>query len=379
MKKRSILYTIIVLMSASFSGASLGAQTEKTQIIETLNDYIMGTSYADVNQISNAFYPDAELFLDGKDGAIRVVPIKEYVGWFKDHEPGKFTGRVGNILSLDWFGNIATAKAEILVPQRNARYVDMFILKKNQLGQWKIISKTANSEESPKQGKRVVMIVSNAHHYGDTDIPTGNSFAEIVTAYDVFDQAGYSIDLVSPQGGAVPLAYINTADPLEKRYVYDADFMYALAHTHKSAELRSSDYEAIYYVGGGSVMFETPEDGAVQRLAMDIYEKNEGIIAAVCHGTAGIAHLKTSDGKYLVDGKTISGFPDSFERQDAAYFKTFPFLIQETIESRGGNFEFTEANESFVVVDGRLITGQNHLSGGEIAEEIVKQLAGVKE
>ncbi len=379
MKRSIILISILSFFTQNIIGQNNTSKHEETQIIATLNDYIIGTSYSHLDQINKAFYPGAELFLDGKYGGIRVVPIEEYAGWFKDNEAGKFTGRVGNIISLDRFGNIATAKAEILIPSRNARYVDMFILKQNAKGAWKIISKTANSEQSPKQGKRVVMIVSNAHYYGNTDIPTGNSFAEIVQAYDVLDEAGYTIDMVSPKGGAVPLAYINTADKLEKAYVYDADFMYALEHTKKAGEVNSEDYEAIYYVGGGSVMFDTPESAEVQSLAMDIYEKNGGIISAVCHGTAGIVHLKTSDGKYLVEGKTISGYPDSFERQDAAYFKTFPFLIQQTIESRGGTFEFTDAQESFVRVDGRIITGQNHLSGREIAQKMVEQLASLDE
>ena len=55
-----------------------------------------------------------------------------------------------------------------------------------------------------------------------------NSYSEIVNAYDTFKKAGYTVDFVSPKGGSIPLAYINTTDSLQKTYLYNADFMYAL-------------------------------------------------------------------------------------------------------------------------------------------------------
>ena len=183
-----------------------------------------------------------------------------------------------------------------------------------------------------------------------------------------------TVDFVSPHGGAVPLVYIDTSDDLQKQYLYNPDFMYAISHTANPKEINPQNYKAIYYIGGGSILYEVPESKEIQSIAMQIYEDNKGVISAVCHGTAGLVNLKTKDGNYLVKGKKISGYPDSWEKQDAAYLKHFPFLIQKTIEEKGGSFKFSSRNASYVEVDGRIITGQNFQSASDVAQKVIETI-----
>lgn len=231
--------------------------------------------------------------------------------------------------------------------------------------------RTSTTVDNPGQNS-VLFIVSNAHFYGDTKLTTGNSFSEIVNAYDVFKNAGYTVDFVSPKGGAVPLAYINTSDDMSKKYLYDTNFMNALKNTKSPSEINASKYKAVQYIGGGGAMFGVPENKEIQKIAMDVYEKYNGIISSVCHGTAGIVNLKTKDGKYLVDGKRVSGYPDDYENKSAPYFKTFPFLIKKTIEERGGSFRFSERGKFTLEVDGRLVTGQNFQSSKPVSLKILE-------
>ena len=195
----------------------------------------------------------------------------------------------------------ATAKLEVIIPSMNRRFIDMLLFKKLDDG-WKIISKTATSEPSPRTGKKVLMVVSSATTQGNADLPAGNSFAELAIAYDEYYKAGYHIDIVSPKGGQVPLAYVNPADSIESQYLYNADFMYALANTRTPADINPDEYQIVQFTGGSAPIFDIPQHLEIQDIAMHIYEKNEGVIAAVCHGTAALVNLKTSDGKYLVDG-----------------------------------------------------------------------------
>ena len=125
-------------------------------------------------------------------------------------------------------------------------------------------------------------------------------------------------------------------------------------------------------------MFGVPENKEIQKIAMTIYEDYDGIISSVCHGTAGIVNLKTKDGEYVFKGKKVNGYPDSFENEEAPYFQHFPFLIQKTLEERGGVFKFSERNVSHVEVDGNLITGQNYLSSKDVALKIIENLANRK-
>lgn len=346
------------------------AQTERALVAKILQNYIEGSSYNKTELLLSAFAEDATLYLTGKNGFKRYTP-KEYSDFFKGKKAGEFNGRIGEILSVEIEKDIARAKVEIFSPEKKWRYIDLFLLKKLD-NEWKIISKTATKTDGVENGNKVLFIVSNASFYGNTDIPTGNSFSEIVHAYDTFSKAGFNIDFLSPKGGDVALAYINTSDEMMKDYVYNKDFMHALKHTKSPEEINTKDYKAVQYIGGGGAMFQVPENKAIQDIVMTIYEKQNGVISSVCHGTAGIVHLKTSNGNYLVDGKRVSGYPDDYENTKKPYFKTFPFLIKKTIEDRGGNFKFSPRGESHVEVDGRLVTGQNYNSSKGVSEKVIE-------
>ncbi|MEM9820231.1 MAG: type 1 glutamine amidotransferase domain-containing protein [Bacteroidota bacterium] len=229
---------------------------------------------------------------------------------------------------------------------------------------------------APQNAKgKILFIVSNAQYYGQSKISTANHFAEIVLPYDVLIQAGYEVDFVSPEGGAIPLGYLNTSDSIVKQYLYDAAFMDLLEHTKPPSAIKAADYQAVYYGGGGSAMFGVPENESIQKIAMEVYEEQNGIISAVCHGTAGIVHLKTKEGKYLVAGKSVNGFPDLFENKTKAYYREFPFSIEQIIRERGGNFQYSENGwDGFFQVDGHLITGQDPTAAASVAQQMVEVL-----
>lgn len=371
-----ILVVIMVMFvrQPAWAADTTSRQQHVAAIEQVLHNYIEGTSYNNRPQIAKAFHPAADLLLDKEGQAFNKVPVADYLSWFKPASQGEFNGRIGEILQIDVSGNLATAKVEILLPSQQARFIDVFLLKQvNQ--QWQIITKAATKESSIQNGVRVLFILSSAHFHGNSTIPAGVSFSEIVHAYQTFKQAGYTVEFMSPDGGAVPLSYINTSDPLHKTYLYDSDLMFALKHTKKASQLKAQDYRAVHYVGGSNAMYGVADNADIAKLVMAIYEEHQGIISAVCHGTAGIVHLKTKDGKYLVDGKRISGYPEDFENKSADYFQQFPFLIKQTILDRNGSFHVGKQSEAHIEVDGRIITGQNYLSSAFVAEAIIKQLS----
>lgn len=136
MKTQFLTFTLLFLV------LSLCAQSEEEAIRQTLQNYIDGSSYNNQELIQSAFYEDADLFLSKKDQELWVLSPKEYANLFKNREQGKFNGRNGNILMIDYANNIASAKAEILIPKQGLKFIDIFLLKKLD-GKWKIISKAA--------------------------------------------------------------------------------------------------------------------------------------------------------------------------------------------------------------------------------------------
>lgn len=219
--------------------------------------------------------------------------------------------------------------------------------------------------------KKILFVTSNQEFYGNSKIATANHFEEIVIPYHLFLKAGLSVDFVSPNGGAIPIGYINSSDSIQKKYLYDAFFMDKLEHTLKPSAIKADDYSTIFYSGGGAAMFGVAENPTIQRIAREIYNQN-GVVSAICHGTAGLAYLKDNNGESLYSGKKITGFPNKFENVKAEYYKTFPFAIDEAIKTNDGNFVYSEEGwDAFTIVDGRFVTGQDPSSASKMAYEII--------
>jgi putative intracellular protease/amidase len=372
-------------LSARFRGVALacfallcGAPAYADQVSDgrevsaVIQDYLHRSSYNQHDQLKRAFHPDARLYLSQGTDGMREVGIAEYAGWFSKN-PGQFNGRVGRLLGVQIDGGIATAKAEILVAKDQARFVDLFLLKKLG-GRWQIISKTATRETAPAHGRQVALVVSNADTMPGTQLSAGNSFSELIHAYAGFREAGYGVQFVSPEGGAVPLAYIDTRNAEHKTMIYDVDFLWALANTRRPSEVNAADYAVLMYIGGSAAMYGVAENPDLQALAVRIYEQQGGVVSAVCHGSAGLVNLTLSDGSALVSGKRVTGYPDAFEDRTAAYYKTFPFSIEQRLRHSKAQFHHGARGTSHVEADGRLITGMNWESTRGVVAAIIEQL-----
>lgn len=136
------MYKPFLITFVFFISIQINAQSEDQAIRETLQKYLDGSSYSNPEQITSAFYPEADLFLSKKNQELWILTPQEYAALFKNREQGKFNGRIGKILTVDQSPNIAMAKASIEIPSRNMTFIDIFLLKKLE-GEWKIISKAA--------------------------------------------------------------------------------------------------------------------------------------------------------------------------------------------------------------------------------------------
>lgn len=86
-------------------------------------------------------------------------------------------------------------------------------------------------------------------------------------------------------------------------------------------------------------------------------------------------NVKLPDGTFLLKGKAVTGF--SNDEEDSAKLSEFmPFMLETKLqEASGGKYE--KADQLYaekVVVDGKLITGQNPASARGVGEAITKAL-----
>ncbi|MES2318951.1 MAG: type 1 glutamine amidotransferase domain-containing protein [Pseudomonadota bacterium] len=223
-----------------------------------------------------------------------------------------------------------------------------------------------------------VLIVLTSHdQLGNTGHKTGFWLEEFAAPYYVLKDAGAQITLVSPAGGQPPLDPKSDAPESQtaatKRFKGDSEAQAALASTGKLADARADDFDAVFYPGGHGPLWDLAEDKASIAL-IEAMSRAGKPVAAVCHAPGVLRHVNGADGKALVNGKHVTGFTNT-EEEAVGLTKVVPFLVEDMLKEHGGLYEKGADWASHVVVDGRLITGQNPASSEEAAKALLHMLA----
>ena len=222
---------------------------------------------------------------------------------------------------------------------------------------------------------KILVVLTSIEKYPNLNRATGLWLGEAVHFVKKVEAAGYQVDYVSPKGGYTPIDphSLAMADNTDWTWYQTKEFMNRLGSTLKPSEIDPDDYVAIYFAGGHGVIWDFPDNEALQELSRKIYE-NGGYVSSVCHGAAGLLNIKLSDGTLLVKGKKVTGFSNEEERL-AELDKHVPFLTETELVKRGAIYQ--KANEPWVayaVEDKRLIGGQNPASGGAVADLLLEAL-----
>lgn len=227
--------------------------------------------------------------------------------------------------------------------------------------------------------KRILHVVTNVDHYANPDHATGLWLSELTHAWQVFEAHGFEQTIVSPSGGLSPLEprslRFPNYDRSAKAWHRDTQKMALLEHTLGPDAVRAADYDAIYFTGGHAVMYDFPHSEELQRLTRDIWEQG-GVVSSVCHGYCGLLNTRLSDGSLLVSGRKMTGFSWR-EEELAGVDKLVPYNAEEEAKRSGARYEKARLSfVSYVVVDGRLVTGQNPGSAKATATKVAALLRG---
>lgn len=224
--------------------------------------------------------------------------------------------------------------------------------------------------------KSIAIILTNADKYEKHDIKTGLWLSELTHFYHKMKKGGLEVDFISPLGGQIPLDPVSLKsihmDKISRDYYENKNFMNLLQNTKSISEVNAEDYRAIYFTGGHGTMFDFPNHSKLENFTSEIY-KSGGLVAAVCHGVGILSTLK-SDGKFLAQGKDVTGF-SNFEEFLSGHTKHVPFLLENELKNIGANY--SKAILPFVPYtkkDGRLLTGQNPQSTKKLAEDVYQEL-----
>ncbi|ADD41280.1 type 1 glutamine amidotransferase domain-containing protein [Stackebrandtia nassauensis] len=218
----------------------------------------------------------------------------------------------------------------------------------------------------------ILMVLTGHSELGETGRVTGFHVAEAAYPWKAFTEAGYRVDFATSGTGTPTPDSADRSDPTQRDFLDDAGVLEQLADPKRPLDIDAAGYKAIFYVGGHGTMWDFPNDTALSGLARDIYEAG-GVVAAICHGPAGLVNVKLSDGSYLVDGKSLTSFTDSEERAVKA-MDIVPFALESTLVERGAHHTGMADFTANTVVDDRLVTGQNPASAPMTAAAVVEVL-----
>ncbi len=220
-------------------------------------------------------------------------------------------------------------------------------------------------------GRPAALIALTSHDtLGDTGRSTGAYMSELADAWSVFTGAGYEVDVVSVRGGKPPLEAVNPDDPVQQAFLADAGMASKMDSTPRPAEVDPGRYRIVFVAGGHGAAWDLPADRDLAALIRDVYEGG-GVVSAVCHGPAALVNVVLSDGSYLADGKWVSAFTNDEERA-VGMTSIVPFLLADKLVDRGARHDAAPPFMPHVVVDGRLVTGQNPPSAKLVAAEAAK-------
>ena len=157
-----------------------------------------------------------------------------------------------------------------------------------------------------------------------------------------------------------------------RRFHDDAPAKAELSTTQKLAEVNIDEFDAVFFPGGHGPLWDLAEDGHCRAL-IEKAEQAGKVVSAVCHAPAVFRHTRSASGEPLVKGRKVTGFSNS-EEEAVGLDKVVPFLLEDMLKERGAEYSRGEDWAPHVVVDGRLITGQNPASSAATAEAVVKAL-----
>ena len=222
---------------------------------------------------------------------------------------------------------------------------------------------------------KILIILTSHTELSESKEKTGFWFEEMSTPYYEFKDRGFEVDIASIKGGKVEAdpASIDRGINSVERFMKDEVAMAKIESSIAITDLDSQGYQAVFLSGGHGTMWDFYPNAELDKL-LESFISDDKIIAAVCHGPAGLLNLKNNDGSYFVANKKLTGFTNK-EEVLAKKATIVPYMLETELKNRKAVFKGTMIPfKKNVVQDGKLITGQNPKSSEGVAEAVVNTL-----
>lgn len=236
----------------------------------------------------------------------------------------------------------------------------------------------SNSKIEQTNSKKILFVCTSVAEVNGTK--NGTFLSEIAVPFILLKDKGFTIDIVSPKGGEIPIYYKFDTTQVIKRALNSDYYQHKIKNSLKPKKVNPKDYNVVIIPGGYGQFWDVHQDAKINKIIAEIYEKG-GILGSLGHGTSSLVNVNLSNGEPLVKGKTLTCFPSWFEKKimfEADYGKLLPFDMEIALEQKGANLKkvdkATRSNSKIVDAENRIITASSATGGEFIAVKVIELL-----
>lgn len=221
---------------------------------------------------------------------------------------------------------------------------------------------------------RVLFVISSSE--------TAFWLSEVTHPYWHLTERGVEIDFASPAGGKVvwdPYSdpyFKNSTEPddlVSKGFLSDDALRAKLESTLVLKDVDLNRYDAIHVAGGRGATFDLYPSEDVAK-ALEYFWAGDKVVGAICHGAIALGNIPDRVRGRRVTGYTLEG--DHALQQMFGSGFLIPHYPQKVLEEAGTVYSRVAPNDPYVIVDGKLVTGQNQQSASEYALVLLHAMTG---
>ncbi len=225
--------------------------------------------------------------------------------------------------------------------------------------------------------KKILIVLTSHDELGSTGKKTGFWVEEFAAPYYTFIDAGVEVILATPKGGRAPIDPTSMLDDFKtsatQRFDNDGKAQAKVANTVLLSSIIESDFDGVFYPGGHGPLWDLTDNTDSIKLIESFLKAGKGV-ATVCHASAALLNVKQATGDFAIKGKVVTGFTNS-EEEAVQLTEVVPFLLENELIKRGGEYQKAQDWHAFAVQDGLIITGQNPASSTLAAQKLLTQLS----
>jgi putative intracellular protease/amidase len=228
------------------------------------------------------------------------------------------------------------------------------------------------------------LLVSTSHdRLGEGGEETGVAASELTAPYYELLDGRVEVDIASIRGGAIPFDPMTLGRLIrshyDDRYLKDPTALKKTVNSLRIDDIDFTRYDIILLAGGWGAAYDLGQSEVLGRKITEAWAAGK-VVGGVCHGPLGLLQARDESGRPLVKGRRVTGVTN--KQVEELGISITPLHPERELRAAGAQFEGATAFRDFfanhVVVDGRLVTGQNQNAGAEVANLMMKVAGGTR-